>query len=967
MKHAASTTFLLLCAILAVAVVTPSYAQTEKAAPVAGEDQANISFSFKDKPWEDVLSWLADLSGRSLQIVDAPQGTFTYVDSKKYTLHEAIDIINSVLLDKGLVLLQRHNFLVVTNATNISPHLVERVTEDQLPKYGDTEFITILVTLRGLIAEEAEKEFEELMKPHGRIIPFKSTNQLMLVGAAKNIRQILKLIKENETDEASGELRVYPLKHVRAVVVERVVRDLLGLQPREQTGQTTTNNRSSDNDRRAAFMQMLQRRGGDRSRGEGDGPPGGPPQQQGGAVPGAPATPTAKSFVSVDTRTNTLFVTATPDKLALVDKAVQNMDVPQEGDEEQAPQTPVVRVYTVETGTADGLVTVLQTIFQNSPETRASAHPDGNALIVIATPMEHEKINEIIDQIKTEGLRVEVIALRTLDAAPVATLLKSVYGQGDSSSSQGFPFFFRSRSSSSNSDDKKKLTIEADTERNRLLVRGTDEQIREVRDVLASMGEFGVGVSGKAIDRGNFRVLQIGDNDPAEIGRRIEQAWSTLRPDTKMKVEVLADPRISSPQDIPRLRTPRNSTEEEEPRFRSRGRSRPETPSEDEPQQQEQGANSSSDENPLRPTSAEEPVQEEAQQPSQVPVEAPASQPETKPAAEPEEPAKLETDENKAQVEPAKPEESVSIVIGPTSIGITSTNPELANQMELLINSLLGPQSAGRPGFALYYLKAADAEDMAYLLDEAINGTRSLFSSSNSNLETRIIPDVRTNSLLVVGPPSEQRKVEEFLEYLDQEDPPETGVTPQPRMIQLRYADASEVAKVLKDVFAANLVNANQGNNQQRQGQNPFAMMFGGRSSRNNNDQAGKLTVGVEPQTNTLVISAPRALFVQVEETALALDDYAKDNQITTVVHELKSANPAAVQQALKNLFGVQTGDDKAKAQNQLPNGQNPGGPQGQQNSDMQSRFRSRSGDFGGGNRSRGGGGGRTGGGGFRR
>src|SRR5690606_16001023 len=145
----------------------------------------------------------------------------------------------------------------------------------------------------------------------------------------------------------------------------------------------------------------------------------------------------------------------------------------------------------------------------------------------------------IVEQLKTEGLKIEVIPLRSLDAAATASLLKSLFGQEEDSNSN-LPFFFRSRSSRSNNDNQKKpLSIEADADRNRLLVHGTEEQINEVRGVLSKLGESGVAMGGFGLDRGNFRVMRIGENDPAELAKQIQKIWTDIRPNTTMKVEVL--------------------------------------------------------------------------------------------------------------------------------------------------------------------------------------------------------------------------------------------------------------------------------------------------------------------------------------------------------------------------------------------------------------------------------------------
>ena len=220
---------------------------------------------------------------------------------------------------------------------------------------------------------------------------------------------------------------------------------------------------------------------------------------------------------------------------------------------------------------------------------------------------------------------------------------------------------------------------------------------------------------------------------------------------------------------------------------------------------------------------------------------------------------------------------------------------------------------------AYYYLKVADAQETALLIDNALYGEQRqqsfFFVEEEKPNKARILPDTRANALLIVGPPAEQRKVEQLLQVVDAEDRPENAATPKPYVIPVQYADATELAETVRQVFALQLFDSR--NRQQPRVNIPsfgFGFGMGGSSSRgqnqNRDNQQGKLTVGVDEETNSIVVSAPNEIYREVEKLVKVLDESAGKLGRAARVVTLKNASPDAVEQALGNLLGVRTTAD---------------------------------------------------------
>jgi len=87
-------------------------------------------------------------------------------------------------------------------------------------------------------------------------------------------------------------------------------------------------------------------------------------------------------------------------------------------------------------------------------------------------------------------------------------------------------------------------------------------------------------------------------------------------------------------------------------------------------------------------------------------------------------------------------------------------------------------------------------------------------------------------------------------------------------------------------------------------------MLRGGRGGRGSGSRQGgmeeqqKMSIGVDPRTNSIIVAAPDALFQEVKELVEQLDLAAIDSNETLQVVTLHRASPDAVQRALGAMMG---------------------------------------------------------------
>lgn len=187
----------------------------------------------------------------------------------------------------------------------------------------------------------------------------------------------------------------------------------------------------------------------------------------------------------------------------------------------------------------------------------------------------------------------------------------------------------------------------------------------------------------------------------------------------------------------------------------------------------------------------------------------------------------------------------------------------------------------------------------------------------------QITPDTRLNALFVNANPTDLDTIEELLKVLDQKESPEDILAePKPRLIPVFNTQAEEIAQVIQQVYQDRMVSSSGSPFGSRGFSGPGGLMMamqqmqqmaqqqgqrGSRrspSSRSQREETAKMSIGVDARTNSLIVSAPEALFEEVKELVEQLDQGATEsNQVLRVV-TLNRASPTAIEEALSSLMG---------------------------------------------------------------
>ncbi|UUO09128.1 hypothetical protein M4951_12625 [Blastopirellula sp. J2-11] len=626
--------------------------------------------------------------------------------------------------------------------------------------------------------------------------------------------------------------------------------------------------------------------------------------------------------IAVDALGGRLFVSGEPELTSRVQEILKMVDEP--GGMVAISEQPQLEVYAVGSSQPQTALQVMQTLLAGLPEVRLAIDENTGNLVALAKPSQHATIRATLDQMQRDSKKISVIQLQTVDPQLAVLSISKLFGGGGETPNPSAPI------------------VDADPISGMLLVRGTQDQISQINDLLKQMGEDPEAALASSLDRGRVRTLSLPGASSSQILDELEMIWPTVSTARIRVVRPSAPPiRTVAPQD-----SPVEAEFQENLRLLFPPAQTPTTPREDESAK----ATSASPFRFVSETTAADATEEATTEPVQTDVN------------EPKKPAS-----------PKKPAEII-IMPGPGGIVIASDDTEALDQLEELIQMLGDRIANSGADYTVFYLKHAPADVAADLLSKIMTGQAAsgggdaggglLGDMASSMLggggglmgsllglggsdggsytasgSFSVVADGRLNALVVKGSAADVQVIDQLLKIIDQPHSPEDVQTKaKPRMIPVLYQPANDVLNVVKQVYADRIAESG-GNGQQRQPspEDFIRALGGGRGGRGGGGQGGqggapseppKMTIGVDARSNALVVSAPDPLFEEVKLLVEQLDQAGSDSQETMQVVNIRKSNPETVQNALRSILGANVTSNTTSATSSTSGQSSPNQPQ---------------------------------------
>ncbi len=921
-----------------------------------------VQFSFRYQSWPDVLDWLAGISRMNLDWQELPKDYLNLTTQRPFTVVATRDLLNRHLLARGFTMLEVGEDLSVVAVAKLNPAMVPRVQANDLEALAAEQpykFVKVSFSLDWLLAEQAAKELEPMLSSNGKLTPLSNTNRLEGMDAAINLREIHALLKQEQSETGESPLvQEFVLLNARAADVLAELETLLGLQSKKAP--TTSMSSSQMRAMQQQQMQMMQQMA----------------QQRGGKAPVAAAKKEAAVNLVVNKRKNSILAHAPPDKMAIIEQAIEALDVRPSHSDSLLARPNQMEIYRLNNLDPAALAKTLEDLGDLQPTTRLDIDEKNNALIVYGALVDQAMIRQLVQRLDGSSRHFEVIRLRRLAADYVAgTIEFMMVGDEEKEERPRYFDYFSSRYGGRNQDNKSNdaFRVDADVQNNMLLLWANEQEVEAVMQLLEKLGELPP--QGGNPDK--VRVLSgIPPEAAAEFLEKLRRAWPSLAPN-ELKLPQLESKPENDPDEAGT--EPPVEARRPTPAKEARGKARqPQLPlltvamrgGDDLPAAEDGTAASeeaATGRQPAatspRPPAAHSPQNEPPQQnrtgdePSRkgAPPEARTMPPERSPQPAGE----LSNEEllrrllaRQQQEKAGSPASPVTLSFAPDgSLVITSDDTEALDVLEELISQTAPPT----PDYKIYKLQYADAywvmdniEEFFKEDEEEENPFGRIFfgfpSQQNNEPRSRLsqrrklkfIYDLDTNSILVQGANARQLKtIEDLIEVYDQPEPTSSQSARVSQSFALQYSKATIVANAIKDVYrdllssndkALQTNNPESKNRESREATYIFGGAGGDEPERTQVKFKGKLSIGVDEISNTLLVSAEgENLMLNVAQMIETLDEAAKPLSSYSVVHLKGSTNAERVRQVLATLLS------EGQSSSGTPSTSSPQGPPGGQ------------------------------------
>jgi type II secretory pathway component GspD/PulD (secretin) len=858
---------------------------------VRPDREGRIRLNFNGQSWPGVLEWLADISRMSLDWQELPADYLNLRTQRSYTVREVQDLINRHLLARGFTLLRHGETLTVVNIKKLDGSLVPRLNAEDLDRRDPHEFVKVSFALDWLLAETAARELAPMLSPNGKLTALAELNRIEAIDTVANLRDVYAVLKREQSGESRDRLvRQFKLHYAPAEHVRDELAALLGAETKSRRPDAGLGQASSQA-QQAMMLAQMQQAGGQGQPGGGQGQPGG---GQGQPAGGAAVAAAAAVTLVADRRENTILAIGRPDKMAIIVRVIEALDVPADADRSLVSNVNRMQVYRLVGIDPGPVVKTLEEIGNLSPTARLEVDAKNKAIVAYAPLADQVVIRTVVEKLSGSERKFEMFPLRRLRADEVAGTVAFMMGfEPKKKKERVNPWYYGySSERESTAERPNEFRVDADVEHNRLLLWANDIELNEVRNLLVKLGE----IPAKGSRAESLRVIDGGRRqETEELLERIRRTWPSVAPNPLVLPP--AAPKKSGPEAAP----PDSS--------------RPQDPS-----------------LPPSRTTAQQPAGAalrwavlRGDGAAEETVDGPG------PGAAQSAPPMMQRPEgaNPTAESAGKSPPPVTVAIGPDGkLVISSDDAQALDRLEELIAESAGP----RKNYSVFHLKYAEAIGVSLTLEEFFKEDKKEprrwspwwdygFNQDDADKDERrlskrrtlkFIPDSDSNSILAVGADSEQLKtIQDLIRLYDQPPPMDTQSVRKQEVFRLRHAKARVVAETVKDVYR-DLLSANDkalagANQQQRNSQRTFIYDYGGPENKDKGEQKaprfkGLLSIGVDELSNALVVSAPAYLFDHVKKMVDELDEAAAGNNTVRVVKVGRGVTAARLAEMLDAL-----------------------------------------------------------------
>ncbi len=212
--------------LLALLLLGSADAARAQDAPPAGETM--VTLDFQDAEITEVIGVIAQATGKNFLYDDRVRGRVTVISPEPVSADEAYRVFESILQVKGFTTVPAPGgVLKIVPLRDAKENPIETVTGAKPIENRDL-FITRLLPLRFVKAEQISETLKPLVSKEASVISYAPTNTLIITDSAANIRRLVNIIDQIDVSTYQEQIKLIPIQHAGAAALTAQLAEIFG-------------------------------------------------------------------------------------------------------------------------------------------------------------------------------------------------------------------------------------------------------------------------------------------------------------------------------------------------------------------------------------------------------------------------------------------------------------------------------------------------------------------------------------------------------------------------------------------------------------------------------------------------------------------------------------------------------------------------------------------------------------------
>jgi general secretion pathway protein D len=325
---------------------------------VGAAAQTGVQLRFQQAPLAQVLRYLGEAAGFTIVLEAQPKGLVNVWSEQSLDREEALNLVNSLLVQNGLAAIRSGQTLTVVNRDEAKVHDIPvKLGSDPAAIPRIDEVVTQILPVRFIEVAQLVKDLQPLVSTRTTMTANESANTLVITDTQANIHHVAEIVRAIDAGaESYTAVKIIHLTNADATEMANLLAELFPDQSQSEDSQVPA--------QLGAGMPGPPGIGGfpggpDGPGGFGGGGPAGPGGDSGQSAGSGRVKKAAKVTAVADPRTSSVIVSAPKELISQIEGVVAQLDA-------SPAHRKAVAVFQLNSAQPQDVAKVLQTLFQNT-------------------------------------------------------------------------------------------------------------------------------------------------------------------------------------------------------------------------------------------------------------------------------------------------------------------------------------------------------------------------------------------------------------------------------------------------------------------------------------------------------------------------------------------------------------------------------------------------------------------------